>query len=210
VRALAATTDRPLVSFRSWLDFGVGVGRLARMFKGFTGRYVGVDIDLRTIGWLRANLPWVQAVCTAPGLRLPFPGAHFDMIVSVSVFSHMNEADQAFYLSELHRVAQPDAHIVITVHGEQALDRAMKEPAVLEIVGIDRSDLVRARASLSSGSGFHFVRQSGHLTTDDYEYGITFLARRWIDAVWSKWYDVVMFVPGGIHGFQDVVVLRRR
>jgi cyclopropane fatty-acyl-phospholipid synthase-like methyltransferase len=41
------------------------------------------------------------------------------MIVSVSVFSHMNEADQAFYLSELHRVTQPDAHIVITVHGSE-------------------------------------------------------------------------------------------
>ena len=35
------------------------------------------------------------------------------------------------------------------------------------------------------------------------------IARRWIDAVWSKWYDVEV-VPGGIHGFQDVVVWRRR
>jgi len=209
VRALAATTDKPLVSFRSWLDFGVGVGRLARMFKGFTGRYVGVDVDVRIIGWLRANLPWVQAIRTAPGMRLPFPDAHFDMIVSVSLFTHLNEADQQFYLSELHRVAQPGAHIVITVHGEKALERAMSQKSVLEILSVDQSDLHRARIALSSGSGFHFVRQSGHLTTNNYEYGITFLARRWIDAAWTKWYDVLMFVPGGIHDFQDVVVLRR-
>ncbi len=209
VRALAATTDRPLVSFRSWLDFGVGVGRLARMFKGFTGRYVGIDVDPRAIEWLRAHLPWVQAVRAVPGLNLPFPDAHFDMIVSVSVFSHMNEADQAFYLSELHRVAQPGAHIAITVHGERAIDRAMDDAAVLEILGIDRGDLVRARETLSSGTGFLFVRQSGHLTTEHYEHGVTFVARRWIDAVWSKWYDV-QIVSGGIHDFQDVVVLRRR
>jgi glycosyltransferase involved in cell wall biosynthesis/SAM-dependent methyltransferase len=209
VRALAATTERPLASFRSWLDFGVGVGRLARMFKGFTGCYVGVDIDIRAIGWLRANLPWVQAIRTVPDARLPFPDAQFDMIASVSLFSHLNEEDQTFYLSELRRVAQPGAHIVITVHGEQALERAMREEPILEILGVDLTDLQRAHAALSTGAGFHFVRQSGHLTTDDYDYGITFVARRWIDAVWSNWYDVVQFVPGGIHNFQDVIVLRR-
>ena len=60
-----------------------------------------------------------------------------------------------------------------------------------------------------TGTGFHFARQRGHLTTDTYDYGITFIARRWIDAARSKWYDVEL-VPGGIHDFQDVVVLRRR
>jgi glycosyltransferase involved in cell wall biosynthesis/SAM-dependent methyltransferase len=210
VRALTAVTDRPLVSFRSWLDFGVGVGRLARMFKAFTGKYAGVDVDLRTILWVRENLPWVRAIHTAPRARLPFPDADFDMVVSISVFSHMSKDDQAFYLSELHRVTRPDAHLIITVHGEQALQRAMNEGAVLELLGIGPNHLHRARAALLDGPGFHFVRQAGHLTTDDYEYGIAFVARRWIDDVWSTWYDVLRVVRGGIHDFQDIVVLRRR
>jgi glycosyltransferase involved in cell wall biosynthesis/SAM-dependent methyltransferase len=209
LRALAAATDRPLVSFRSWLDFGVGVGRLARMFKAFTGRYAGVDIDLRAVLWVRQNLPWVQASHTVPGGRLPFPDAHFDMVVSVSVFSHMNEADQAFYLAELHRVAQPGARLIITVHGERALERAMNEGPILELLNISSSHLRQARVALSNGAGFHFVKQAGHLTTDSYEYGITFISRRWIDTVWSRWYDVLMVLPGGIHDFQDVVVLHR-
>jgi glycosyltransferase involved in cell wall biosynthesis/SAM-dependent methyltransferase len=210
VRALAAATDRPLASFRSWLDFGVGVGRLARMFKAFTGRYIGVDVDLRAILWVRKNLPWVRAMHTVPRGRLPFPEAYFDMIASISVFSHMNEIDQAFYLCELHRVAQSGAHLVITVHGERALERAINERAVLDLLGIDPKYLHRARTALLEGPGFHFIRQAGHLTTDDYEYGITFMTRRWIDAVWSKWYDVLTVVPGGIHDFQDIVVLRRQ
>jgi glycosyltransferase involved in cell wall biosynthesis/SAM-dependent methyltransferase len=209
VRALAAATDRPLVSFRSWLDFGVGVGRLARMFKSFTGRYVGIDIDLRTVLWVRQNLPWVRAIHTSPGGRLPFPDGYFDMVASISVFSHMSEADQGFYLSELHRVTQPGAHLMITVHGERALERAMTEGPILELLNIGPNHLHLARAALSNGTGFHFVRQAGHLTTDDYEYGITFMARKWIDAVWSKWYEVLAVMPGAIHDFQDVVVLRR-
>jgi glycosyltransferase involved in cell wall biosynthesis/SAM-dependent methyltransferase len=209
-RAIAATTHRPLASFSSWLDFGVGVGRLARMFKGFTGQYTGVDIDLRNIAWLRGHLPWVQAIHTVPGLPLPFPAGRFDMIVSISVFSHLNEAEQTLYLAELHRVARPDAHIAITVHGARALERAIGDDAVLKLLGIGPADLDRARAALETGTGFHFVRQSGHLTTDDYDYGITFVASRWIDAVWSEWYTIVDVVPGGIHDFQDLVVLRRR
>jgi ubiquinone/menaquinone biosynthesis C-methylase UbiE len=159
--------------------------------------------------WVRENLPWVKVIHTVPGGYLPFPNAYFDMVASISVFSHMNEADQIFYLSELHRVAQPSAYLVITVHGERALERAMNEGTVLELLGIGPNHLHQARAALSHGSGFHFVRQAGHLTTDDYEYGVTFVSRKWIDAVWSKWYDVLMVVPGGIHDFQDVVVLRR-
>jgi glycosyltransferase involved in cell wall biosynthesis/SAM-dependent methyltransferase len=209
-RAIAATTNRPLSSFRSWLDFGVGVGRLARMFKGFTGHYVGVDIDPRNISWLREHLPWVQAIRTMPGRPLPSAADRFDMIVSISVFSHLNEVEQTFYLAELNRVARPDAHIAITVHGERALERATDDGVVLELLGISPTDLDRARLALKSGSGFHFVRQLGHLTTDDYDYGITFIARRWIDAVWSEWYTVVDVIPGAIHDFQDLVVLRRR
>jgi hypothetical protein len=180
------------------------------MFKGFTGQYVGVDIDPRNISWLRGHLPWVQAIRTMPGRPLPSAAGRFDMIVSISVFSHINEAEQAFYLAELHRVARADAHIAITVHGERALERAIGDRAVLELLGISPTDLDRARVALTSGTGFHFVRQSGHLTTDEYDYGITFMARRWIDAVWSEWYTVVDVIPGGIHDFQDLVVLRRR
>jgi glycosyltransferase involved in cell wall biosynthesis/SAM-dependent methyltransferase len=210
VRALAAALDQPLGSFRSWLDFGVGVGRLARMFKAFTGRYVGVDVDLRAILWVRENLPWVRAIHTIPGGRLPFPDSYFDMVASISVFSHLSEPDQTFYLSELHRVTQPGGSLVITVHGERALRRAMEEATVLELLGIGPNHLTLASAALSKGSGLHFVKQNGHLTTDDYEYGITFMSRDWIDSVWSQWYEVLKVVPGGIHDFQDVVVLRRR
>ena len=51
LRALAAHSPEPLGDSRSLLDFGVGAGRLARLFKGYNGRYVGVDIDgIRSTG----------------------------------------------------------------------------------------------------------------------------------------------------------------
>uniref|UniRef100_UPI003784E15B hypothetical protein n=1 Tax=Methylocella sp. TaxID=1978226 RepID=UPI003784E15B len=58
--------------------------------------------------------------------------------------------------------------------------------------------------------GFHFTPQYGHLTTDRYCYGVAFAGRRWIDAVWTRWFEIEAHVEGAIHDFQDLVVGRRR
>ena len=58
VRKLEQASPTSLKNFASILDFGCGVGRLARMFKGFLGRYNGVDIDERTVSWVHDNLPF--------------------------------------------------------------------------------------------------------------------------------------------------------
>jgi hypothetical protein len=52
-------------------------------------------------------------------------------------------------------------------------------------------------------------RCSGHPAADDREYETILVTRRWIDAVWSKWYDLKV-VPGGTDDFQDMVILRPR
>jgi len=76
LRALAAASRKPLSEYRDLLDFGVGAGRLARMFKGFQGRYAGADIDADNVAWIAGNLPWLQAVKLrkASAVRSPMPG----------------------------------------------------------------------------------------------------------------------------------------
>jgi len=210
MRALSAVSPEPLNSYRSWLDFGVGAGRLARLFKGYQGSYVGLDVDARMIEWARSNLPWVHAVRTVPRQPLPCADARFDAIVSVSVFTHMTESDLQFYSAEFHRVAQPGAVLMITLHGRRALERASADPAVLDLLGVPTEAIERARAALDQGPGFLFIRQAGHLTSSEYDYGVTFVGWKWIDSVWTKWFDIVAYAEGAIHDFQDIVVLRRR
>lgn len=210
LRALSAASPQPLKNYRSWLDFGVGVGRVARLFKGYRGVYVGVDVDSRMVEWARCNLPWVEALRSVPRQPLPCADQTFEGILSVSVFTHMNEKDHSYYLSELHRVAAPGGMLLLTVHGARALERAAADPAVLSLLGIPGNTINAAFATLNEGAGFHFTRQAGHLTNLDYEYGVTFLNQRWIDAVWTKWFDIEKILTGAIHDFQDIVVARRR
>lgn len=210
VRILSdAGPPRPLSTYVDVLDFGVGVGRLARMFKGTSGRYTGVDVDARHVAWVDSALDYVDAFATLPRHPLPFEDGRFDCIISVSVFTHMNEKDQEFYLSELARVSQPGATVMLTVHGQRALKRANAEKSVLALLDIPRS-AVHAVGEVFPDPGFCFVRQDGHLTSDDYEYGITFVGESYIDRVWSRYFDVEAVCSGAIHDFQDVVVLTAR
>lgn len=209
LKALSSASDKPLREFDAVLDFGVGVGRLARMFKGFRGRYAGVDVDRRHVEWVASALKYVDAYATEPGYTLPFRGACFDCVISVSVFTHMNERDQRFYLGELARVANSGATLLLTVHGERALIRAETEPQIFEMLWVPAESIPQTRAAFST-SGFNFILQQGHLTSSRYEYGITFISEEYIKRVWSDYFDIVRLCPGAIHDFQDVVVLRAR
>jgi SAM-dependent methyltransferase len=209
LRALAASSPEPLDSYRSVLDFGVGVGRLARMFKGFDGRYAGVDIDELHVHWIKENLPWVDVHKTEPRRPLPFPSSTFDAVFSISVFTHMNESDHLFYLAELRRVTVPGARLFLTVAGERVLQRAQGDTGVMQMLATPSGALKTARAALHGDSGFFFVRQEGHLTSSAYEYGIAFVSETYIKQRWSEYFDVETIALGGIHDFQDIAVLRR-
>ncbi|MDX2145686.1 MAG: class I SAM-dependent methyltransferase [Rhodospirillaceae bacterium] len=207
--ALWQACPTPLNEFANLLDFGVGVGRLARMFKGFRGRYIGVDVDARHVQWVSSALDHVTAIATRPRHALPLVDGQFDLIISVSVFTHMNEADQFFYLSELKRVAKPGATLLLTVHGAHALRLGETQPHVFEMLTIPRQGLVDARAAFG-GAGFQFILQHGHLTSRNYDYGITFISENYVRREWAKFFDVVGVRPGAIHGFQDIVVLKAK
>jgi SAM-dependent methyltransferase len=199
-----------LAEFRSILDFGCGVGRVARLFAGFRGEYTGVDVDANLVNWVSENLPHVNAYLSVPRAPLPLENAAFDCVISISVYTHMNESDQLFYLGELQRVTKTGAILMLTIHGKRALHRALDEDFVFNLVCCPREELEGAKESLNTGSGYKFIRQLGHLTTEEYDYGITFISEDYVRNVWSDYFDVVSIADGALHDFQDIVTLRRR
>lgn len=228
LKALSLASPTPLNTFTSILDFGVGVGRLARMFKGFRGRYAGVDVERKNVSWVASALGYVEAVASSPKREVPFPARAFDCIISISVFTHMNMRDQLFYLGELARLAKPGATLLLTVHGERALARAEQESRIFEMLAVPRES-IQATRGLFPLPGFSFIPQYSdfaaapeagargllsalyrRLSANRYEYGITFISEAYIRREWAKHFDVVGFCPAAIHDFQDIVVLKAR
>lgn len=206
--ALQNASPIPLNTYKSVLDFGSGVGRVARMFKGFAGQYTGVDIDARHVEWMKSALPYVRANLSQPRKPLPFEDGVFDCVISISVFTHMNETDQDFYLSELRRVCRPGSYLFLTVHGSRALDRAISDQSIFDMLSVPRKAVVTAHRAMKEGPTFKFIRQDGHLTSGDYEYGITFISDSYVSLHWSKFFSIERVVSGAIHDFQDIVVCR--
>ncbi len=88
------------------LDFGCGVGRpllhLTRTYPAPT--YYACDIDHTSVAYIQKNYPQVQAYTNKFSPPLTYESGFFDMIYSVSIFSHLNMDDQMIWLRELARV----------------------------------------------------------------------------------------------------------
>lgn len=221
--ALSQAVPKPLVEYESILDFGCGCGRLARMFKGYTGHLAGCDIDQRHVEWCASAMDYFEAKLSSVVPPIPFADDEFELVISISIFSHLNERNQDQFLAELARVCRPDGKLLLTVHGERALERAVNEPAVRTMIDV-REDLFQAARKRFAEDKHAFILQHGHLTTinedgsiaagkmvsEPFEYGITFVPENYVRSHWSQWFDVLDYRVGALHDFQDIVVLRPR
>ncbi|HEX2581161.1 MAG TPA: class I SAM-dependent methyltransferase [Dongiaceae bacterium] len=208
--ALETALGQPLARLGTLLDFGCGSGRLARMFKGHPGRVIGCDIDPRHTNWINDALPFMSAVTTEPLQPLPFADGTFDGVISISVFTHLNEACQDFYLAELARCVAPGGTLLLTIHGHRALERALHEKRIFDMLSIGQDALARVEQQFEDSQHSFIIQQYGHLTTDTYPYGISFIPHAYIRHRWGEFFEIAAIRGGAIQDFQDIVVCRRR
>lgn len=107
-------------SIRTILDFGCGCGRTALWFRKLRKDvdYAGVDIDRECIAWDERHLGFgaFEVGPAEPPTR--FASGAFDLVVSISVFTHLDEELGRSWLSELKRVIRPGGYAFLSVHSE--------------------------------------------------------------------------------------------
>jgi len=82
----------------------------------------GVDVNARRIAWAQQHLPppfHVLTTTTAP--HLPFSDGFFDLIYCYSVFTHISDLADAWFL-ELLRILRRGGHIYLTIHDEHTVE----------------------------------------------------------------------------------------
>jgi SAM-dependent methyltransferase len=180
------------------LDFGCGPGRVAVKVKELMPecRISGSDIDAEAIAWAQRNLANVgEFSVNDPSPPARFGDGSFDVIYTVSVFTHLDEASQLAWLDELARLTAKGGLLIATVHG--APTHASCRP-------YERAELQR--------NGFCFrVDRTGRLKLDGLpdSYQTTFHTRDYVERTWTRRFTLVEYAEGGLHGHQDIVVLRR-
>lgn len=102
------------------LDFGCGCGRFLAgwVMKGSKMRLQGCDYNPELVDWCNGHIPGVKVQINHIGQDLPFEDNLFDFVYLLSVFTHLTLGEQAFLVSEFHRVLRPGGYIYVTFHGE--------------------------------------------------------------------------------------------
>jgi SAM-dependent methyltransferase len=174
-----------------WLDFGCGCGRVARHLSALDGvRISGVDIDEEAIAWCSAHLGRGSFSTIAPTPPTPFADASFDLVYSVSVFTHLDEAAQFAWLAELCRILRPGGLLVVSTH---APDLVYNRPDLTAAQHIDLRD-----------RGFTFATTRGPFNDDS-----AFHSRAYLEREWTKYFTLVSHEPQGLNGYQDLSVWRK-
>jgi ubiquinone/menaquinone biosynthesis C-methylase UbiE len=197
------------------LDFGCGVGRqllqLARRYPKLNLH--ACDVNGRSIAYLKRAYPKIDSYANEFSPPLKFSDAQFDLVLSVSIFSHLSIKDNPIWLKELARVTRPVGLCCLTILGSHAMGlhagpSASDQRKQLEEQGFwfqnyERPDFQRAAAELwDKGNTLQLIKE---------EYGNTYLSERFIRENWDNGdFELRQFIPGIIDQQQDLVVLKRR
>ena len=218
-RRVASELERILAGYGRRLDelgaiydFGCGSGRvLTRLGSADGARLAGSDVDDEAVGWLDANYPGVDARPNGQAPPSPFAARSFDLVYSISVFTHLDEPSQLAWLAELQRVLRPDGLAILTTHGPVLYEafRSGRRPGMTPA----QHAALRARGPLDL-EGFVFSPEPRwgawrHRGIES-SYGLSFHAHAYIRERWGELLEIVDIAPASINWRQDAVVARAR
>jgi ubiquinone/menaquinone biosynthesis C-methylase UbiE len=75
----------------------------------------------------RSGTPCRYFCTTTTAPHLPFEDGYFDLIYAASVFTHIADLQDAWFL-ELKRIVRPGGKLLITVHDKHTIDVALNYP----------------------------------------------------------------------------------
>jgi cyclopropane fatty-acyl-phospholipid synthase-like methyltransferase len=199
--ALADFAGRRMSDFSTVVDWGCGCGRLTQHLIARTPATVfGLDIDRENVAWCRENLRPAQfeVVGLAPPTQLP--KARADLVIGISVFTHLHEEAQDQWLDEIRRLLRPDGIALLTIRSLHsfctgAISTARYHNFITR--GIDDAPIGHTLDDILKSDEFPYYRETSH----SYEY---------ISKRWGAYFDIVGINAGAHLNYQDLVIARKR
>lgn len=155
------------------LEFGFGTGRVLLHFLPFRVRRYGCDVNPAALEWTSGILgKFADLGLSNPEPPLPYDNDFFDLVIAMSVFTHIPLNAQRGWVAELGRVLKPGGCVVATVHEFSKMGASQGNVEWGE-TGVDR--------------GLHMN---------------SYLTRQKLEEIWSTAFDVLevrRFPPGQAH-----------
>ena len=187
----------------SILDFGIGVGRVAQYFcrvadPNKTSIY-GCDVDSSAIAYVSSSFPQIQAYCSSYAPPLTYEDEKFDIIYSVSIFTHLPFHLQEPWLLELKRVLKPGGLLLPITIGPYGY----RKGSHLQAVKFSLPELKKEGIMTSPYSSGTVVSPG-----TDSSYGATYHTPKYIRETWSKYFDIIDVQEGAIDDLNGLVIMK--
>jgi SAM-dependent methyltransferase len=212
LEAALRSVGRSLSDVRSVLDLGCGSARVLPHVAALApdASLAGCDIDTAAIAWAARNYPqhdWSVSHFRPP---LPYPEERFDLVYSISVFSHLDESDQDRWLEELGRVLRPGGVALLSVHGAHAFEQFRSgrvtttwcRPGAFDRPPLEPWEFVFEPYVRSVFTSVDLPGVSG-------QYGLAFHGGEYLRERWSRWLSVQAGLERSLTEWQYVVVCGR-
>jgi SAM-dependent methyltransferase len=202
------------------LDFGVGWGRIARLFLRDIrlDSLYGIDVDSTFIDITAHSFGGGNFSVCNPFPPTEFADASFDLISAYSVFSHLSEDAFKAWLSEFARILRPGGHLAFTTRHESFLDYCAWAATQQDLPqGYTRAlgelfpDIESARRKFRDGSILHATSvgvSGGGPRTQEF-YGETFIPRTYVERTCRGKFTLVLESFDSARYDQVCFVLRR-
>jgi SAM-dependent methyltransferase len=198
----------------SILDFGCGAGRMVR----YLGQMADVDahaidINPELVKWCQKNLTAVTTSQNTDAPPMPLADASFDMVYSMSIFTHLPEDNTKAWLNDIARVLRPGGLLILTTHGYPALEIIRNSDIHQKMFDVNAQ---RTGELIDQLKREHFIHLGYEWRLLSFakagkRYGNTFIDGDYVNTNWNTSnLEVLEHLPGGLRGWQDVVVLRRK
>ncbi|MDY7002586.1 MAG: class I SAM-dependent methyltransferase, partial [Cyanobacteriota bacterium] len=192
LKAALKKIGKEFSEFDSVLDFGCGCGRVIiwnSLLSNSTSLY-GTDIDAEAISWSQENLEFAKFRVNQALPPIEYEDNQFDLVYLISVFTHINEEMQLQWLQELRRITKPEGIVLITTRRPNTRKEAYELATKLET------------------DGLVFVPSVGEKKIFPDWYKTTYQTEDYVRNRWASEFEIIDYLPGGIRGNQDIVILR--
>ncbi|NVN43660.1 class I SAM-dependent methyltransferase [Asaia siamensis] len=220
IKAYCRYVGRPLSAETRVLDFGCGWGRILRLFmKDIRPENLfGIDSTSRFLMEARRCNPALCFLDTRLAPPTLISAGTFDLIVSFSVFSHLDEFIAGLWINEFHRLLRPGGLAIITTQSrrfiafcaEQRLRRASGirlEHGWHEACADSFTDEARANARYDAGRFLH--ASSVRRPHPGAHYGEAIIPRAYIVQKWGHLFRVIEFLDDPTRVPQVFIVLQK-
>lgn len=197
INELLISTHTSIEKCNKILDFGCGCGRMLFPLSKLVdpAKIFGTDIDNEAIKWLSQKANIFGGLNTnTHNPPFNYKEATFDLIYSVSVFTHLPENMQFEWLKELSRITVSGGYVILSIHGNS---HAKKLPKEIQSI-LKEKGFYYPNSNIGTTKGLPSFYQTSYHT------------KEYVINKWSKYFDVISYQEDGIGKSHDVVLLKKK